>query len=98
MIQLSFQGKGKKWMSMDLTKSGDAIIAWLEPHVTRMSGKAFDRVNYELSVTPCQKSDDDTITTPLDSFDELWESVQELVKDNRGDPDSKKPEFRFDIA
>ncbi|PVH81844.1 hypothetical protein DL98DRAFT_530895 [Cadophora sp. DSE1049] len=99
IIQLSFKGKGKRVIPMDLTRTGDAVIAWLEPHVCKMSGTTFDRVNYELKVTPSQKGDEDSITTPLseDCFDYSWETVKEYVQENRGDPRSRQPEFRFDI-
>ncbi|KAH7356407.1 hypothetical protein BKA65DRAFT_207065 [Rhexocercosporidium sp. MPI-PUGE-AT-0058] len=100
LIQLSFEGKGKRLVFLDLAKTGDEFIPWLEPHVRKMpGGKRFDRNNYELKVTPFHKGEEDATSTPLSesSLDHCWESVIDFMRENRADGGSKKPEFCFDV-
>lgn len=101
MIQFSFEGKGKRILPLDLSKTGDQIIPWLEPHILKMSnGRPLDRDNHELKVIPFYGTDEDALSTPLseDYFDHTWEIIKGFVRENRADAENPTPEFRFVIG
>ncbi|XMA12825.1 hypothetical protein WAI453_005616 [Rhynchosporium graminicola] len=99
VIQLSFGGQGKKIVPLDLTKSGDQIFPWLEPHVLRLTGNVhLDKAIHELKVVPLQGSNREAETTALSDLDYCWDTIQYFIQQNRANKKHRRAEFCFDIV
>jgi hypothetical protein len=100
LVQLSFEGMGKRLLPLDLTKNGDEIIPYLEPHILKMSGKQLDRSIHEMEITSLKENDSGSQSSSLseDGFDYVWDAMVEFMRENRASGASKKPEFRLDIG
>jgi hypothetical protein len=100
MVQLSFEGKGKKLLLLDLTMHGDKMIPYLEPHISKLSGKQLDRSVHEMKITPLRESNMEPLESSLaeDGFEYFWGAMVEFMGQNRVGPTSKGPEFLLDIG
>ena len=100
LVQLSFEGTGNRLLPLDLTKNGDEIIPYLEPHIFNMSGKQLDRSIHDMVITPLNKNDSESQSYSLSEhvFDYVWDAMVEFMCENRASEASKKPEFRLDIG
>jgi hypothetical protein len=100
LVQLSFESMGKRLLPLDLTKNGDEIIPYLEPHISKMSGKQLDRSIHEIKITPLKENESEPLESSLaeDGFDYIWDAMVEFMRENRAGAASKKPEFRLDIG
>jgi hypothetical protein len=100
-VQISLQGNGKRISALDLTKSADGIISYLELHVLKLSKnlKQLDRDDHELTITPVKGTDADSQSYSLreDELDCTWDAMVEFMRENRA-VESKKPEFLLDIG
>jgi hypothetical protein len=85
-------------LPLDLTKNGDEIIPYLEPHIFKLSGgKQLDRSIHEIKITPLKETESEVASSSLDEevFEYIWDGMVEFMRGNRT---SKKPEFRLDIG
>lgn len=100
LVQLSFEGKGKRLLVLDLTMHGDKMIPYLEPQIVKLSGKQLDRSMHEMKVTPLRESNMEPLDSPLaeDGFEYIWGAMVEFMGQNRAGPASKGPEFLLDIG
>ena len=100
LVQLSFEGKGKRLLLLDLTMHGDKMIPYLEPHISKLSGKKLDRSMHEMKITPLRESNMEPLICPLaeDGFEYIWGAMVEFMGQNRAGPASKGPEFLLDIG
>lgn len=98
-VQISFQGVGKRISGLDLTKSADGVISYLQPHVLRISGQQLDREVHELTITPVKGTEADSQSYSLreDELDCTWDAMVEFIRENRA-VESKKQEFLLDIG
>ena len=99
LVQLSFEGTGKRLLPLDLTKNGDEILLYLQPKIFRMSGKQLDRSIHEMEITLLKGNDSESQSSSLgeDEFDYIWDAMVEFMRENRAGGAGKKPEFRLDI-
>jgi hypothetical protein len=100
VVQLTFEHTGSRLLPLDLTKSGDAIIPYLQSHVLKMSGKQLNRSIHEMEITTLKENDSKSQSCALDEeefFDYVWEGMVEFMRGNRASGASKKAEFRLDI-
>jgi hypothetical protein len=98
LIQLSFEGKGKKLLPLDLTKNSDEIIPYLEPYISKMSGgKQLDLSIYEIEIEALKENPPEPESSSLGDFDYSWDAMVEFMRENRASGTSKKAEFRFAI-
>jgi len=98
VVQLSFEGTGNRLLPLDLTKNGDEIIPYLEPHIFKLSGgKQLDRSIHEIKITPLKETESEAPSSSLaeEVFEYIWDGMVEFMRGNRS---SKKPEFRLDIG
>lgn len=98
LVQLSFEGTGNRLLPLDLTKNGDEIIPYLEPHIFKLSGgKQLDRSIHEIKITPLKETESEAPSSSLDEevFEYIWDGMVEFMRENRT---TKKPEFRLDIG
>ncbi|KAL2073855.1 hypothetical protein VTL71DRAFT_11181 [Oculimacula yallundae] len=99
VIQLSFQGKGKRNVPLDLSKTGDQVVPWLEPLVLKMTGGiALDINIHELEVTPLHGSIQEPEVISLCDLDYCWDTIKDFVERNRAGETNKGAEFRFHIT
>ena len=100
LVRLSFEGQGKKVLLLDLTMHGDKMIPYLEPHISKLSGKQLDRSMHEMKITPLRESNMEPQFCPLaeDGFEYIWGAMVEFMWQNRAGPASKGPEFLLDIG
>lgn len=98
-VQISFQRTGKRISALDLTKSAEGVISYLQPHVLKISGQQLDQNNHELTITPMKGTEADSQSYSLkeDELDYTWDAMVEFIKENRA-VESKKPEFLLDIG
>lgn len=97
VVQLSFEGIGNRRLTIDLTKNGDEIIPYLEPHIRKISsGKELDRSIHEIMIIPLVETVSEPPSSSLgeDEFEYIWESMVQFMRDHRS---NKSPEFRLDI-
>jgi hypothetical protein len=100
VVQLTFEHTGSRLLPLDLTKSGDAIIPYLQSHVLKMSGKQLNRSIHEMEITTLKENDSKSQSCALDEeefFDYVWEGMVKFMRGNRASGASKKAEFRLDI-
>lgn len=99
-VQISFQGTGKRISALDLTKSADEVISYLQPHVLKLSGQQLNRENHELTITAVRakgtKADSQSCSLGEDELDCTWDAMVEFIRENRAI--DKKPEFLLDIG
>ncbi|KAN0102715.1 hypothetical protein V8E51_011028 [Hyaloscypha variabilis] len=100
LVQLSFEGKGKKLLLLDLTMHGDKMIPYIEPHISKLSGKQLDRSMHEMKITPLRESNIEPLESPLaeDGFEYIWGAMVHFMGQNRAGLGSQGPEFLLDIG
>ncbi|CZR51163.1 uncharacterized protein PAC_01038 [Phialocephala subalpina] len=101
LVQLSFKGSGKMILALDLTKSGDEIVSYLEPLILKLSkGQHLDRSVHDLTITPLNGTEAEPQISPLseEQFDYTWDAMAEFMRENRAGAESKKAEFQLDIG
>ncbi len=76
------------------------MIPYLEPHISKLSGKQLDRSMHEMKITPLRESNMEPLDSPLaeDGFEYIWGAMVEFMGKNRAGPASKGPEFLLDIG
>jgi hypothetical protein len=97
LVELSFEGAGKRMLALDLTKTGDEIIPYLEPHIAKLSGgRQLNRAIHEIRITPLKEGGGEASSSSLDEemFEYTWDGLVEFMRHNRT---GKRPEFRLDI-
>jgi hypothetical protein len=97
LVQLSFEGTGKRLLPLDLTKNADEVIPYLEPYIFKMSGKQLDCSIHEIEIIPLKEDGPEPESSSLSDFDYSWDAMVEFMRDNRAGGVSKKAEFRFAI-
>lgn len=100
MINLSFQGKGRKLQRLNLALNGDAALQTLAAQIPKLSGGEHDyHSDLDMVVTPLKGKNLEPQTYPLgeDEFDDFWGAIVEFVRENRLPERTKQPEFLLDI-
>jgi hypothetical protein len=97
VVQLSFEGTGRRLLPLDLTKNADQVIPYLEPHILKMSGKQLDRSIHEIEIIPLKEDGPEPESSSLGDLDYCWGAMVEFMRENRASGASKKAEFRFAI-
>jgi hypothetical protein len=99
LIQLSFEGKGKRLVPLDLTKSADEVIPFLESHISKMTAdKQLDLSIYEMEIFHLKENvHEPESSSLLSDLEYSWDAMVEFMLENRTEG-TKKAEFRLAIS